>query len=81
MKRMHERQNIGKVILLPEPKKIEEAAKPNAEPAESAEKSEAAAGEKKEEATEEVKAEKDWVRVFLRYFQALPQWVSMWFSC
>ncbi|XP_047464771.1 synaptic vesicle membrane protein VAT-1 homolog [Mugil cephalus] len=60
MKRMHERQNIGKVILLPEPKKIEEEPKPAAaEPGESAEKSEAAADEKKEEATEEVKAEKD----------------------
>ncbi|KAM7370759.1 hypothetical protein PAMP_010282 [Pampus punctatissimus] len=59
MRRMHERQNIGKVILLPEPKKEEEKPKPNPEPEENVEKSEAAVDEKKEEATEEVKAEKD----------------------
>ncbi|XP_061564647.1 synaptic vesicle membrane protein VAT-1 homolog isoform X2 [Cololabis saira] len=64
MKRMHERQNIGKVILLPEPKKIEEEKKedkptPNAEAAENVEKKEAEVSDKKEEATEEVKAEKD----------------------
>ncbi|XP_022598509.1 synaptic vesicle membrane protein VAT-1 homolog [Seriola dumerili] len=57
MRRMHERQNIGKVILLPEPKKQEEKPKSNAEPGENVEKSEVS--EKKEEATEEVKAEKD----------------------
>ncbi|XP_029383501.1 synaptic vesicle membrane protein VAT-1 homolog [Echeneis naucrates] len=57
MKRMHERQNIGKVILLPEPKKEED--KPDAEPGEIVEKTEAAVSEKKEEAKEEVKAEKD----------------------
>ncbi|XP_023264931.1 synaptic vesicle membrane protein VAT-1 homolog [Seriola lalandi dorsalis] len=59
MRRMHERQNIGKVILLPEPKKQEEKPKSNAEPGENVEKSEADVSEKKEEATEEVKAEKD----------------------
>ncbi|KAM6898637.1 synaptic vesicle membrane protein VAT-1 homolog isoform 2-T2 [Lycodopsis pacificus] len=68
MKRMHERQNIGKVILLPEAKeeeakeeeaKEEEAAesKSNPEPVENVEKTEAAIDEKEEEATEEVKAE------------------------
>ncbi|XP_054454517.1 synaptic vesicle membrane protein VAT-1 homolog [Anoplopoma fimbria] len=57
MKRMHERQNIGKVILLPEPKKEEEKSKTNPEPVENVEKTEAAANEKEEEATEEVKAE------------------------
>ncbi|XP_040923341.1 synaptic vesicle membrane protein VAT-1 homolog [Toxotes jaculatrix] len=59
MRRMHERQNIGKVILLPEPKKAEEKPKSNAEPGENVEKTEAAVEEKKEEATEEVKAGKD----------------------
>lgn len=59
MRRMHERQNIGKVILLPEPKKTEEEPKSNAEPGEKVEKTESAASEKKEGATEEVKAEKD----------------------
>ncbi|XP_071318740.1 synaptic vesicle membrane protein VAT-1 homolog [Trachinotus anak] len=59
MRRMHERQNIGKVILLPEPKKEEEKPKSNTEPGENVEKTEAAVEEKKEEATEEVKAEKD----------------------
>lgn len=60
MRRMHERQNIGKVILLPEPKKVEEEKpKSDPEPVENVEKSEAAVSEKKEEATEEVKAEKD----------------------
>ncbi|XP_031607764.1 synaptic vesicle membrane protein VAT-1 homolog [Oreochromis aureus] len=56
MKRMHERQNIGKVILLPEPKKEEEKPKSNAEAGENVEKNDAAISEKKEE---EVKAEKD----------------------
>ncbi|XP_026171419.1 synaptic vesicle membrane protein VAT-1 homolog [Mastacembelus armatus] len=50
MRRMHERLNIGKVILLPEPKKEEEKPKSNAEPGENVEQ---------KEATEEVKAEKD----------------------
>ncbi|GAA6214304.1 synaptic vesicle membrane protein VAT-1 homolog [Lates japonicus] len=59
MKRMHERHNIGKIILLPEPKKEEEKPKSNAEPGENAEKTEDAVDEQKEEATEEVKAEKD----------------------
>ncbi|XP_075949886.1 synaptic vesicle membrane protein VAT-1 homolog [Anarhichas minor] len=64
MKRMHERQNIGKVILLPEAKEEEakeeeEAAesKSNPEPVENVEKTEAAIDEKEEKATEEVKAE------------------------
>ncbi|KAF7204349.1 synaptic vesicle membrane protein VAT-1 homolog [Nothobranchius furzeri] len=56
MKRMHERQNIGKVILLPEPKKREEKPKSNAD---AVEKNEAAINEKKEEPAEEVKAEQD----------------------
>ncbi|XP_069547919.1 synaptic vesicle membrane protein VAT-1 homolog [Brachyistius frenatus] len=55
MKRMHERQNVGKVILLPEPKKEEEKQKSNTD----AEENDAVVNEKKEEATEEVKAEKD----------------------
>lgn len=59
MKRMHERQNIGKVILLPEPKAKEEKPKADAEGGENVEKNEAAVSEKKEEATEEVEAEKD----------------------
>lgn len=59
MKRMHERQNIGKVILLPDPKKEEEKPTSNTEPGESEAKTEADGSEKKEEATEEVKAEKD----------------------
>ncbi|MED6292327.1 hypothetical protein CHARACLAT_032714 [Characodon lateralis] len=59
MKRMHDRQNIGKIILLPEPKKSEEKPKSNAEAAENAEKSEAAVSEKKDEPAEEVEAEKD----------------------
>ncbi|KAF6724988.1 Synaptic vesicle membrane protein VAT-1-like [Oryzias melastigma] len=53
MKRMHDRQNIGKVILLPEPKKKEEE-KPKSEV--DVEKTEAAVSEQKEE-EEEVKAE------------------------
>ncbi|KAM9424901.1 synaptic vesicle membrane protein VAT-1 homolog [Pholidichthys leucotaenia] len=57
MKRMHDRLNIGKVILLPEPKKKEEKAKANAEAGGSAEKSEATP--EKAEASEEVKAEKE----------------------
>ncbi|KAF7642156.1 hypothetical protein LDENG_00263350 [Lucifuga dentata] len=57
MRRMHERQNIGKVILLPEPKKEED--KPQSSP-EPGDKTEAVVKEeKKEEAMEEVKAEKD----------------------
>ncbi|KAK5601433.1 Synaptic vesicle membrane protein VAT-1 [Crenichthys baileyi] len=59
MKRMHDRQNIGKIILLPEPKKSEEKPKSNAEAAENAEKNEAAVSEKKEEPAEEVETEKD----------------------
>lgn len=59
MRRMHERQNIGKVILLPEAKKEEEKPKSDPEPVENVEKTEAAVDEKKEEATNEVKAEKD----------------------
>lgn len=55
MKRMHERQNIGKVILVPEPKKEEEKPKSGAEAGEN----EAAINKKKEEVTEEVKAETD----------------------
>ncbi|XP_042363686.1 synaptic vesicle membrane protein VAT-1 homolog [Plectropomus leopardus] len=38
MKRMHERQNIGKVILLPEAKEEEEKPKSNPEPVENVEK-------------------------------------------
>ncbi|XP_074477111.1 synaptic vesicle membrane protein VAT-1 homolog [Sebastes fasciatus] len=64
MKRMHERLNIGKVILLPEAKKEEEKPKSepekpksDPEPVQSAEKPEGATNEKKEETTEEVKAE------------------------
>lgn len=59
MRRMHERQNIGKVILLPEAKKEEEKPKTNPEPVKNVEKTEAAVKEEKEEAKEEVKAEKD----------------------
>lgn len=59
MKRMHERQNIGKVILLPDPKKEEEKPTSNTEPGENETKTKADVSEKKEEATEEVKAEKD----------------------
>lgn len=59
MKRMHERQNIGKIILLPEPKKEEEKPKSNPEPTENVEKTEAAVSEQKEEPTEEVKAEEN----------------------
>ncbi|XP_070847283.1 synaptic vesicle membrane protein VAT-1 homolog [Chaetodon trifascialis] len=59
MRRMHERQNIGKVILLPETKREEEKPKSNPEPAENVEKTEAAISEEREEATEEVKAEED----------------------
>lgn len=59
MRRMHERQNIGKVILLPEPKKVEEKPTSSSEPAENVEKTEAAVAEKGEAAAEEVKAEKD----------------------
>ncbi|KAE8284067.1 Synaptic vesicle membrane protein VAT-1-like protein [Larimichthys crocea] len=59
MRRMHERLNIGKIILLPEAKKEEEKPKSDPEPVENVEKTEAAVNEKKEEATEEVKEEKD----------------------
>nr|XP_020506859.1 synaptic vesicle membrane protein VAT-1 homolog [Labrus bergylta] len=60
MKRMHERQNIGKVILLPEAKKKEEEKpKSDPEPVESEEKTGAAVSEQKEEVAEEVQAEKD----------------------
>lgn len=45
MRRMHERQNIGKVILLPEPKKVEEKPKSDPEPVEDVGKTEAAATE------------------------------------
>ncbi|CAJ1081000.1 synaptic vesicle membrane protein VAT-1 homolog [Xyrichtys novacula] len=59
MKRMHERQNIGKVILLPEAKKEEEKPKSNPEPVENVEKNEDAPAQQKEEVTEEVKAEEN----------------------
>ncbi|KAM3591614.1 uncharacterized protein V6R79_004818 [Siganus canaliculatus] len=59
MRRMHERQNIGKVILLPEPKKTEENPKSDPEPVETVEKPEVAVIEQKEAAAEEVKEEKD----------------------
>uniref|UniRef100_A0A672F9Y8 Synaptic vesicle membrane protein VAT-1 homolog n=2 Tax=Salarias fasciatus TaxID=181472 RepID=A0A672F9Y8_SALFA len=59
MKRMHERQNIGKVILLPEPKKEEEKPEPKAEEGKNVEQNEAAVDGKKEEATEEAEAEKN----------------------
>lgn len=65
MRRMHERHNIGKVILLPEPKKEEEKPKSNPEPqdppGDKADKTEAAVSEEKKEEgnTEEVKAEGD----------------------
>lgn len=58
MKRMHERQNIGKVILLSEPKKEEEKPKTNAEPGENVKKTESVITEE-EEAAEEVNAETD----------------------
>ncbi|XP_034414182.1 synaptic vesicle membrane protein VAT-1 homolog [Cyclopterus lumpus] len=57
MRRMQERQNIGKVILLPEAKTEEVKSKSNPEPVEKVEQTEAAVNEKEEEATEEVKAE------------------------
>lgn len=53
MKRMHDRQNVGKVILLPEPKKEEEKPKTPTESGEKEEKSEAVAKEMKEEAKPE----------------------------
>nr|XP_046233259.1 synaptic vesicle membrane protein VAT-1 homolog [Scatophagus argus] len=59
MRRMHERQNIGKVILLPETKTEEEKPKSDPEPVENVEKTEDAVNKKGEETTEEVKAEKD----------------------
>lgn len=57
MRRMHERQNIGKVILLPERKPEDTKSNSNVEPVENGEKTEAAIDEKEEKATEEVKAE------------------------
>lgn len=59
MRRMHERQNVGKVILLPEPKKEEEKPQSPTESEDKEEKSDAAAKETKEEVTEEVKTEQD----------------------
>ncbi|KAM6951111.1 synaptic vesicle membrane protein VAT-1 homolog [Aplochiton taeniatus] len=62
MKRMHDRQNIGKVILLPEPMKAEEKTEADPEPAdkEPKEKEEGEKEEKNEEpATEDVKAEEN----------------------
>lgn len=59
MRRMHERQNVGKVILLPEPKKEEEKPQSPTESEEKEENSDAAAKETKEEVTEEVKTEQD----------------------
>ncbi|TDG97975.1 hypothetical protein EPR50_G00213650 [Perca flavescens] len=56
-RRMHERQNIGKVILLPEAKKEEEKPKSSPELVENVDKTEAAVNVKEEETTEEVKAE------------------------
>lgn len=54
MTRMQERQNIGKVILLPEPKKEEDKPQTNAEPEDKTEAT--IKEEKKEEVTEEDKA-------------------------
>lgn len=76
MKRMHERQNIGKVILLPEPKKSEEQPKSSAEAAESVEKNEAAVSKKKDEAVEEVKAEKDWEFIQIMLSTLGSNWVN-----
>lgn len=59
MRRMHERQNVGKVILLPEPKKEEEKPQTPTESEDKEEKSDAAAKETKEEVAEEVKTEQD----------------------
>lgn len=59
MRRMHERQNVGKVILLPEPKKEEEKPQSPTESEDKEEKSDAAAKETKEEVAEEVKTEQD----------------------
>ncbi|XP_015245978.1 PREDICTED: synaptic vesicle membrane protein VAT-1 homolog [Cyprinodon variegatus] len=59
MKRMHDRQNIGKVILIPEPKKSEEKPQSNTEEAENVGENEAAVSDQKEEAAVEVEAEKD----------------------
>ncbi|XP_045073470.1 synaptic vesicle membrane protein VAT-1 homolog [Coregonus clupeaformis] len=64
MRRMHERNNIGKVILLPEPKKEdkkeEEKAESNPEPAETEDKKEEEKAENKmETSTEEVKGEEN----------------------
>ncbi|XP_029933580.1 synaptic vesicle membrane protein VAT-1 homolog [Myripristis murdjan] len=61
MKRMHERLNIGKVILLPEPKKEEEKPKSSPEAEDKADKTEARVSEEKKEEgnTQEVKAEGD----------------------
>ncbi|XP_029485406.1 synaptic vesicle membrane protein VAT-1 homolog [Oncorhynchus nerka] len=60
MRRMHERNNIGKVILLPEPKKEEEKPESNPEPAETEDKKEEEKDENKmETGTEEVKREEN----------------------
>ncbi len=59
MKRMHDRQNIGKVILLPEAKEEEEQPKTNPDLGKEEEKTEPVVTKETEEATEEVKAEKD----------------------
>ncbi|XP_023863076.1 synaptic vesicle membrane protein VAT-1 homolog [Salvelinus sp. IW2-2015] len=60
MRRMHERNNIGKVILLPEPKKEEEKPESNPEPAETEDKEEEENEENKTEtSTEEVKREEN----------------------
>lgn len=59
MRRMHERQNVGKVILLPEPKKEEEKPKTPTESGVKEEKSDAAAKETNKEVAEEVKTEQD----------------------
>ncbi|XP_031654892.1 synaptic vesicle membrane protein VAT-1 homolog [Oncorhynchus kisutch] len=60
MRRMHERNNIGKVILLPEPKKEEEKPESNPEPAETEDKKEEEKDEDKmETGTEEVKREEN----------------------
>ena len=58
MRRMHERHNIGKVILLPEPKK-EEKAESIPEPAATDNQKEEAERDMKEAPTEEDQAEKN----------------------
>ncbi|CAN9509265.1 unnamed protein product [Ophioblennius macclurei] len=59
LKRMQERQNIGKIILLPKPKKEEKKPEPKAEEGKNVEQNEAAVDQKQEEATEEAEAGKD----------------------